>query len=36
MTWLSWRERTTAGVAGFGAVLPSMSFPLSLSLYSLQ
>lgn len=32
--WLSWRERTTAGAAGSGAVLPSMSLPLSLSLFS--
>ena len=29
--WLSWRECATAGVAGSGAVLPSMSLPLSLS-----
>ena len=34
--WLSWRECATAGVAGSGAVLPSMSLPLSLSLFSLQ
>jgi len=32
--WLSWRERTPAGVASSGAVLPSMSLPLSPSLFS--